>query len=281
MNKSIWYDLKLKFFKSGRPVMFYIVLNVAVFIIISLITAISSNMGYGDLFEMLVEYHLAFPSSVYLWLPHFYTLLTHQFIEVSFFHLLFNMLWLYLMGQLLMDFIKSRQFHFIYLLGGIAGALFFGAYNLIPQATPSAANATLMGASAAVMAIFAALTTLVPNYSLRLMFVGNIKVKYLFLFYLIPDIIGISQGNVAISISHFGGALFGFAYVKTLQNGTDLSAILKKKPKLKVVKNENPKPGKNVVNQKEIDAILDKISKAGYDQLSKDEKETLFKASKN
>ncbi len=262
--------------------MFYIAINVAIFIIVLVIKLISQTMGYGELFGMQVDYYLAFPSNPWLWQTHFYTAFTYQFIHAGFFHLVFNMLWLYWMGQLLSDFIKPRQFHLIYLIGGIFGAIFFAlTYNLIPFFKPSVGSAILLGASASVMAIFAALSTLVPNYSLKLMFIGDIRLKYLFLIYFLLNILGIFSENAGGSIAHFGGAFFGFIYIKMLQNGIDISALFKKKPKLKVVRNENPKRGNNVVNQKEIDSILDKISKTGYDKLSKVEKDTLFKASKN
>jgi membrane associated rhomboid family serine protease len=282
MNNSWWHDLKLRFFKSGSPAMLYIGINVICFVVISLVHVIFYLTGYGELFEVLSAYYLAFSPSPSLLLPHFYTVLTYQFIHADFFHILFNMIWLYWMGQLLSDFIKPRQFHLIYLGGGLVGALFFAViFNLIPVFKPSVNSVTLVGASAAVMAVFSAVATLVPNYNLRLMFIGDIKIKYLFFVYLLLDfVVGLPGNNAGGSLSLLGGALFGFGYIKLLQNGTDLSAIFKRRPKLKVVKNEQPKKSTNKVNQKEVDAILDKISKSGYDKLSKEEKETLFKASK-
>lgn len=282
MNNRWWHDLKDKFFKSGSPAMLYIGISVVSFVVISLVNVILFFAGYGGLFEVITDYYLAFSPSLSRMLPHFYTVLTYQFIHADFFHILFNMLWLYWMGQLLSDFIKPLQFHLIYLGGGLMGALFFALiYNLIPVFKPSVNSVTLVGASAAVMAIFTALATLVPNYSLRLLFVGEIKIKYLFLVYLFLNIIGLSAQNSGGSLSHLGGMAFGFAYIKLLQSGTDLSAIFKRKPKLKVVRNETKRTSSATINQREIDAILDKISKSGYDKLSKEEKETLFKASKN
>jgi membrane associated rhomboid family serine protease len=282
MNNSLWRDLKLKFFKSGSPALLYIGVNVGCFVVVSLLNVLFFLTGNRGLFEVIIDRYLAFSPSPSLMLPHFYTLLTYQFIHAGFLHILFNMLWLYWMGQLLLDFIKPRQFHVIYLGGGLLGALFFAViYNLIPVFNPSVNNATLVGASAAVMAVFAALATLVPNYNLRLLLIGDIKIKYLFLVYVLLDLIGLTAQNAGGSLSHLGGVLFGFTYIKLLQNGTDLSTLFTRKPKLKVVKNDQPKKAAENFNQKEIDTILDKISKSGYDKLSKEEKETLFKASKN
>ncbi len=282
MTNNLWHDLKLKFSKAGSPALLYIGINAAVFVVVSLLTVLFFLTGNKGVIDSLINQYFAFPSASGLWLTRCYTILTYQFFHADFFHILFNMLWLYWMGQIFADFVKPRQFHFVYLGGGIIGAIFFAfIFNLIPVFQPSANNATLIGSSAAVMAIFTAAATLVPNYNLRLMFVGDVKIKYLLLVYILLDLIGTTQINAGGSLSHLGGAFFGFIYVKLLQSGTDLSTIFKAKPKLRVVKNESPKKSQNMVNQKEVDAILDKISKSGYNQLSKDEKDTLFKASKN
>jgi membrane associated rhomboid family serine protease len=282
MTNNLWSDLKLKFFKSGNPVLLYIGINAAIFVVVSLLSVIFYFAGNRGFIDALVTDYLAFPAAPGLWLTHIYTLLTYQFFHADFFHVLFNMLWLFWMGQIFADFVKPRQFHFVYLGGGILGAVFFAIiFNLVPVFQNSVSGATLIGSSAAVMAVFTAAATLVPNYSLRLMFVGEVKIKYLLLVYIFLDLIGTTQINAGGSLSHLGGALFGFTYIKLLQSGTDLSAVFKKKPKLKVVKNETPTKSSNIINQREVDAILDKISKSGYDKLSKEEKETLFKASKN
>jgi hypothetical protein len=113
------------------------------------------------------------------------------------------------------------------------------------------------------------------------MLFGTVRLKYLALAYFVLDIIGMGGGNPGGSIAHIGGALMGFIFIKQLQNGNDLSKVLTKRSKLKVVKSTGSKPIKNdFTDQDTIDNILDKISKSGYDSLSKTEKEQLFKASK-
>lgn len=281
MTSSLLNDLKLKLFKSGNPVLLYIGINAAIFVVVSLLSVVFFFANQKGFVEALVSKYLAFPSLPSLWISHFYTLLTYQFFHADFFHILFNMLWLYWMGQIFVEFVKPRQFHFVYLGGGILGAIFFALiFNLVPVYI-SSVSIPLIGSSASVMAVFAAAATLVPNYSLRLMFVGEVKIKYLLLVYIFLDLIGTTSVNAGGNLAHLGGVIFGFVYVKLLQNGTDLSAIFKRKPKLKIVKNEAPKRSTTTVNQREVDAILDKISKTGYDKLSKEEKETLFKASNN
>mgnify|MGYP003583515358 CR=1 FL=1 len=282
MTNNLLNDIKYKVFKSGNPVFLYMGINIAIFVAVSLISVICFFAGYQGLIEGLINNYLAFPSNPGLWLTRFYTLLTYQFFHADIFHILFNMLWLYWMGQLFLDFAKARQFHFVYIGGGILGAILYAfMYNLIPAFQSVATTSTVIGSSAAVMAIFVAIATLVPDYSIRLLLIGNVKLKYLVLAYIILDVIAMKSYNAGGSIAHLGGALFGFIYIKLLQSGTDLSTIFKKKPKLRVVKNDAPKQTTSSVNQQEIDSILDKISKTGYDKLTREEKETLFNASKN
>ncbi|MGF1923776.1 MAG: rhomboid family intramembrane serine protease [Bacteroidia bacterium] len=280
MNRGIWDELKAKFLKSGSPAMLYIGINVLIFLIASLLEvgfAISANRGWV---ASQIQEYFAFPSTVSLLPLKFYTILTYQFFHDGIFHVLFNMLWLYWIGQIFLDFLKPRQFHFVFQGGVILGALtFLLLFNIVPAF--SAQQATLIGSSAGVMAILVATATLVPDYSIRLLLIGDLKLKYLILAYILLDIMGVAGTNAGGSIAHLGGALFGFMFVKLLQRGKDWSTIFKRKPKLKVVKSNAPRKAEPILNQQEIDAILDKISKSGYDQLTREEKETLFKASKN
>jgi membrane associated rhomboid family serine protease len=286
MSNTLIADLKFKIFRSGNPVFFYIGINAIVFIVAALIGVVvflsgQSNSGISD----FIREYLAFPASFSMFPYRFYTLITYQFFHSDFFHVLFNMLWLYWMGEIFISFLKPRQFHFVYLGGGVLGAIFFAvAFHIFPAFSANIESASIIGASAAVMAIVVATATLVPEYTMRLLFLGNVKLKYLALGYIVLSLIEIPSGNAGGSLSHLGGAFFGFFYIKLLKGGTDWSTIFKKKPNLKVVKNDSySKPGRtsSAVAQQEVDAILDKISKHGYDKLSKAEKETLFKASKH
>lgn len=288
MNKGLLQDLRYKVFQSGNPSYLYIGINTIIFVLLALINLPLFLSGNGGLaYESFIREYAGFPALISKFPERFYTILTYQFFHDGFFHLLFNMLWLYWMGRIFLEFLKPRQFHFIYLAGGFAGALvFLLAYNIFPVfAAATASGATVIGSSAAVMAIVVAAATLVPDYSIRLLFFGDIKLKYLAIAYIVMDLIGLSSGNAGGNFAHLGGALMGFSYIKLLRKGTDWSNLFKRKPKLKVVKN-NPasktvKRNGPVVDQKEIDAILDKISQSGYDKLTKEEKETLFKASKH
>lgn len=286
-KKNLFEELKYKVFQSGNPVFFYIGINTIVYVAVALFgvtyfLAGNTNVRFLD----YVSEYVAFPAALPKLPFRFYTILTYQFFHNDIFHILFNMLWLFWMGRIFLDFLKPRQFHLVYLTGGVMGAVVYAlAYNIFPVFAPYIPAAIIIGSSASVMAIAVATATLVPDYSMSLMFIGNVKLKYLLMAYIVIDLISIASQNPGGSFAHLGGALFGFVYIKLLQGGNDLSAWFERKPTLKVVKNDKPGAGarnkSNKVNQKEVDAVLDKVSKSGYDKLSREEKEILFKASKD
>lgn len=287
MNRNLFQELKYKVFQPGNPVFFYIGINILIFVVVALLGVpfFLSGKGWVD-FNGLIREYFGYPASIAKLPVRFYTVITYQFFHEGLLHVAFNMLWLYWMGNIFLDFLKPRQFHFLYLAGGIAGAAVYTlAYHIFPVFAPAVSQATVVGSSAAVMAVIVGTATLVPDYSMRLLFIGDVKLKYLAMAYIVLDLIGIASVNAGGHFTHLGGALLGFTYIKLLQNGKDWSNIFKRKPKLRVVRNEGAKPAQknktNAVDQREIDAILDKISKSGYDKLSREEKEILFKASKH
>jgi len=284
MNNT-FKDLKYKVFQSGNPLFFYIGINVMLFLLIAIIGVFSKLSGHGDMVGLFVSDYLGLPASISKLPERFYTIFTYMFIHDGILHILFNMLGLFWFGNIFMNFLKNRQFHFVYLAGGIFGGLFaVAALNIFPLYASGLAGVTIVGASAAVMAIIFASATLVPNYTIMLLFFGEVKIKWIAIIYFVLDFIAIGSVNAGGSLAHIGGALLGFTFIKSLQNGRDWSKLFERKPKLKVVRNEKPvkKPEfKGGVSQQEIDTILDKISTSGYDKLTAVEKEKLFKASKD
>jgi membrane associated rhomboid family serine protease len=284
MNNTV-KDLKYKVFQSGNPIFFYIGINVLLFLIIAVIGVFSWLSGKGDLISPLVREYVGLPAGISKLPERFYTVFTYMFIHDGILHILFNMLGLYWFGSIFMNFLKSRQFHFVYLAGGLFGGLFAVAIlNIFPVYAGGLAGVTIVGASAAVMAIIFAAATLVPNYTIMLFIFGEVKIKWIAIVYFVLDFLAIGSVNAGGSLAHIGGALIGFVFIKRLQSGSDWSKLFERKPKLKVVRNEKPvkKPEfKGGVSQQEIDAILDKISTSGYDKLTAVEKEKLFKASKD
>ena len=131
-----------------------------------------------------------------------------------------------------------------------------------------------------------ATATLLPDYTISLILIGPVRLKWIAVFFIIIDLLSVVGPNAGGYLSHIGGGIFGFFFIKSLQNGNDWSKpfenVFKPKPKLKVVsKNDYQRPKKDNIepNQEVIDQILDKISKSGYNNLSKQEKQILFKAS--
>src|SRR5690606_902568 len=244
-------------------------------------------LGFTDMpVSAYVLSWLQLPGSAMSWLYKPWTIFTYMFTQQGLFHVLFNMLWLFWLGIIFLDFLKQRQFVFVYLAGGVVGGfLFLLAYNLVPVFRGSALSTALIGSSACVSAVVFATATLLPDYTIRMLFFGNVKLKYLALAFIVIDVLAIAGLNAGESIAHIGGALFGFVYIKRLQNGQDWSRILGRREHrrrtLRVVRNERPVNEEPLVpNQEVIDRILDKISQSGYESLTKAEKEALFKASK-
>jgi membrane associated rhomboid family serine protease len=225
-----------------------------------------------------------------------WTLITYMFLHFDFLHILFNMLWLFWMGQIFLGYFDQGKLVAIYLLGGIAGGLFYVAgYNSFPVFAHIVVDSRLLGASASVIAIVTALAIYAPNHTLHLMFIGPVKMKYVALFSVLMYVIGISSTNAGGNLAHLGGAFGGIIYVLLLRKGIDpgkwinrlfsgINKTFESKPKVKVsyrkpvddidynrLKNQD----KNRMNE-----VLEKISKSGYDSLTKEEKEILFRMGK-
>lgn len=296
MNTT-WQDIRYKLLHSGSKLNLLIGINVIVFLLIN-VPAILEQLFVTGLSQpsSILAYaydYLAMPAYLPKLAIRFWTPLTYMFLHQGIFHILFNMLWLYWLGQLFEEYLGTKKTIGLYIAGGLAGALaYLVSFNLIPAFAHSEALplTTVAGASASVMAIVVATATLVPNYTLFLMFLGPVKLKWIALFYVVFDFLSIAGPNAGGEIAHLGGALLGFIYIKQIQRGNNwgenITNVFKASPKIKVVsKNANyQKSGRNTNSapqQDEIDRILDKISQTGYDSLNKSEKETLFRASNN
>jgi membrane associated rhomboid family serine protease len=280
-------EIRYTFNKDNNAVRKIIIANVAVFLVCIIVNLFMffADLG-GEPVAMALRY-FELPANLGTLLRQPWSILTYMFLHdlQSPFHILFNMLWLFWIGTILHEYIGNRKVYEAYFGGGLAGAVLF---LICMNVFPVFANAVYYayGASAGVLGVVVATATLLPNYPIRLLFLGEVKLKYIALISLLLDLIGITQSNAGGHIAHIGGALYGFVYIKYLyQDKYLLPAFIRnlftKKSKVKIhyrttyVKGENnAKP-----SQEEVDLILDKISKSGYDSLSKKEKEQLFKAS--
>ena len=196
---------------------------------------------------------------------------------------------LHFSSMLFLTFFNSKQFLGLYLLSALfSGIAFVTGYYFLHL------SSAMVGASGAIMAILVATTTYRPLMTVRLLFFGNVKLWHITAVILVLDFMQFRIENTGGHIAHLAGAFFGFIFIKLLQNGIDLSRILnnpfqksRRAPFKKVHKNypkSVPKPSSRIVvkdkTQQQIDEILDKISQSGYDCLTQEEKEFLFKAGK-
>ncbi|MFC5285087.1 rhomboid family intramembrane serine protease [Pedobacter alpinus] len=287
---NVLNELKFKIFASGSRVNLLIAINVAIFLFFSLLSVFEYLFTKQSNINNFVFNFLAVPTFLPKLLYRFWTPFTYMFLHDGFFHILFNMLWLFWMGKILEGFLNSKKLTFVYLAGGLSGAFFYIlCYNIIPAYADASLSSAAVGASASVTAILVATATLVPNYTIHLMFIGAVRLVWIAIVYIIIDILSLAGSNAGGYLSHLGGAIFGFLFIKALQSGNDwckpFENVFEPKAKLKVVSKQEHKVSFNIrtdmPNQEIIDAILDKISKNGYDNLTAKEKETLFKLSTN
>jgi len=228
------------------------------------------------------------------WKP--WSILSYAFFHYGIIHFVFNMLMLHFTSRLFLTFFTQKQLLGIYLLSAIFSGLFFLlGYHYLPILIN--VSTSVVGASGAIMAILIATTTYQPFMDVRLALFGKVKLWQITVLFLFLDLIQLPMNNTGGHIAHLSGAFFGYIYIKLLQNGTDLSKIVdsilsmfskKQSTPFKKVHVNPKKPAfkrdsKIVVEdktQQQLDEILDKISKSGYDSLTIEEKEFLFKAGK-
>jgi membrane associated rhomboid family serine protease len=284
-------DLKLQY-KIGGIVTRLIFWNAALFVLPWLLFALLSLLGVN--IDYIHYVSLSSNPAHLLWKP--WSLLSYAFFHSGIMHIIFNMIVLNFAGRLFMTYFTSKQLLGLYVLSaifaGISYILVFYVLNI---------NAPIVGASAAIMAVLVATTTYHPLMDLRLLIIGNVKLWHITAVIVIVDLMQLRSENMGGHISHLSGAFFGFIFIKLLQNGTDLSTVVTRiidffanlfkkntsTPFKKVHKNYSKPLEKSVSkivtkdkSQQQIDEILDKISQSGYDSLTKEEKEFLFKVGK-
>ncbi|MCK6609695.1 MAG: rhomboid family intramembrane serine protease [Bacteroidia bacterium] len=286
---NLFEELKFKF-NRGNAIVRIIMINVLVFIVFGLTnTLFILTMGsqaqdavqnFRNWFELPASF------SRLLYQP--WSLFTYMFLHNGFLHLIFNMLWLYWIGQILQQFLGNAKTYVAYLLGGLSGAIaYLVVYNISPFLQPTVSLAFVVGASAAVYAVVFASATLSPDYELSLFLIGPVKLKFIALATILIDLIMIPvDGNAGGHIAHLGGAFFGFLYIKQLYSHNFLSKGFDKLESLFAPKPESNlrvyhrsafirKEEKGRPTQEEIDQILDKINSKGISVLSQKERDLL------
>lgn len=295
MNRII--DDLVNQFKHGSMMIKLLLVNAIVFFLVQVVLLFFFLSGlHGNNF--IISY-LALPADVHELLLKPWTLISYMFLHEGFMHILFNMLWFYWFGKIFLTMFSNRQLLNVYLLGGLAGAGFYLlSYNIFPVFETVMPIAKALGASAAVLAVVLAVASYMPNYTIYLMFIGPVKLKYIAIFTVALDILSIPSGNAGGHIAHLGGAAFGFLFGYQMRINKDITAFMDGvfhffqdlfKPKSKFKVHNNPYKTKSDWeyntrknnDQKRIDEILDKIAQSGYDSLTKEEKDILFRSSKN
>lgn len=286
-------DLKYKFYNLD-PFGKIIAITAVIFIIDLVLTS---------LLRFNVTKYFMLPSGFTDFILQPWSLITYGFIHSDIWHVVFNMLFLYYLSRIASNLFKTKMILNVYFLGIIFGGLtYLAVANVLPASFFDIKNGVLVGASAGVSALLVFVALYMPNSEIRLFNVFNVKWKYIALFFIGFDVIrilmGINQGGY---IAHLGGYLLGYLYATKLKDGKDIglgferlmdtvATWFKPKSNLKTVyrkKRKDEFAGKTKQefntfnNQKKIDLILDKISKSGYESLTSEEKEFLFKAGKN
>ncbi|WP_203292927.1 rhomboid family protein [Luteirhabdus pelagi] len=287
MDNNLTYQ-----FKTANVAIKLIVINVAIFLVVSLLSFVL------DVNTTTLTRWFVLPEELGELILQPWSIITYSFLHAGFWHIFWNMLWLYFMSRFILNLFSEKRFLTIYLLGAICGGLLYiAAYNVFPVFEGS--RGYLLGASAAVRAIVIFIAAYTPHAKIRI-FVFNIKLWHIGAFVVLSDLIQLpTSGNAGGLIAHLGGAILGYAYAVQLKKGNDIGrwfeslmdtvqgwfAPRKKRPFKTVhrthaqTKNTyRPQKEDKSDHQKKVDAILDKIGKSGYDSLTKEEKDFLFKA---
>lgn len=310
--RSIWDELRAAF-RTGNMVTKLVLVNFVVWVSLSLVYLLLwVTMGWMGNFNLWffnnIVSHLCMQAVPFKLLTHPWTLFTSIFLHQDFWHVITNIIWLYLFGTVVGDLIGDRRVLPIYLMGGLVGNLLF---MLSANIFSGVVGLYALGASGAVMAFAGTALMLAPDYRVALLLLGEVKLKYIVLVMVLLDLLGISYtNNTGGHVAHLGGFFFGILFVYRLRDGHDLLRPMhyiidrivlffkqekmprqtpRRKPTLQKVyqqpdgRSRNVRevvPGDPSVFQEKLDAILDKIKAEGYDSLNQEEKEFLFQASK-
>ncbi|MBR5695503.1 MAG: rhomboid family intramembrane serine protease [Paludibacteraceae bacterium] len=278
-------------FKNGTTLTKLIYINLGVFLVISIAQAL---LGLFNINTEWVD-SLMLPAQVSTFAHRPWSILTYMFFHKSFIHILFNLLMLYWFGKLFLQYCSQHDLVGLYILGGIAGgATYIIAFNLLPKFAPVVGLSMLLGASASVMAITIATAVFAPNQTMRLVLIGDVKIKWIALVSVLISLMQINAENAGGELAHIGGAIAGYIFAIEYKKGKNITDWINnilhraanlihgagRKPKMKVshtnMESDQEYNYRKKQENDEIDKILDKIKSSGYESLSDDEKGKLF-----
>ena len=297
-------DFKSEFNKPNNTLVQLILINTVIFLTVIMVLVVTTLSGQSAAYDWVVS-QLVMPWEPMALARKPWTILTHAFTHADPFHILWNMLFLYWFGKLIEEYLGSRRLVGLYILGALGGGLcYFASYNLIPYFSTQVGGKVLLGASGAALSVAVGAATLLPNYTFHLLLIGPVRIKYIVLFFVVLSFFNSVGSNAGGNLAHLGGALVGFSYIKLLQAGSDLgrpiywlmdqwSNLFRTKPPVKVSQRQrstqtaasayvsvgSSSTTSSMPDQDEVDAILDKIGRSGYESLTREEKQKLFRAS--
>lgn len=271
-----------------------IFINIGVFFVIKILS-IFATLFKLDVVDIINIF--ALPSKPSMIVNQLWSIITYMFVHESFWHIFWNMLWIYWFGKIFLNYFTGKNLASLYVLGGLAGGLLYIlSFNFIPYYIDMN-NRWLIGASASVLAIVMASAFYRPEVNIHLLFFGSIRIVYIALGIFILDFFSLDDiANPGGHVAHIGGALIGYLFAVQYKKGKDITGFISKSidrifsifkkrnnPKLKVRSQNfnNYKKGPTTTNNDDvIDSILDKLKKSGYGSLTSEEKRHLFDASK-
>lgn len=288
-------DIKYRFSRKD-VLMKLIIINVSIYLLLVLTSVVATLFKLGSIYNLIEYVGVSSDMSVLIQRP--WTLFTYMFVHDydGILHILFNMLFLFWFGQIFLSYFSSKNLGSLYVLGGLAGAVFYIIlFNTIPYFIDMP-RLPMIGASGAVMAVIFAASFYNPDRRINLLLLGSVKVIYVAIFIFIVDFIALkSSTNPGGHVAHIGGAILGYIYATQYRKGKDITRwvnslldkifnMFKPKPNMKVKYKHNEtdyeyNKRKHAATE-DIDNILDKIKASGYGSLTQDEKKRLFDASK-
>lgn len=292
-------ETALKRFASATMLMKIVVINVAVFLVLNIISIVMIFAG-EESGRFIVEQWVAMPGNFGRLARHAWTPLSYMFSQIEPLHLIFNMLWLYWFGIVFQLLSTPKRMIGLYLLGGLGGAaLYLLAVNTIPYFAGH--GGLLIGSSASVIAIVTATAIMAPDYRMNLLFLGAVSLKWIAIATIGIDLLSVTGSNAGGHIAHLGGAAVGAIFALGLKRGHDITAplnslidaivnLFRRRPKVRPARfrasgaPSAPRPkapsAASAADQAELDKILDKIKKSGYSSLTADERARLFDVSR-
>lgn len=292
-------ETALKRFASATMLMKIVVINVAVFLVLNIISIVMIFAG-EESGRFIVEQWVAMPGNFGRLARHAWTPLSYMFSQIEPLHLIFNMLWLYWFGIVFQLLSTPKRMIGLYLLGGLGGAaLYLLAVNTIPYFAGH--GGLLIGSSASVIAIVTATAIMAPDYRMNLLFLGAVSLKWIAIVTIGIDLLSVTGSNAGGHIAHLGGAAIGAIFALGLKRGHDITAplnslidaivnLFRRRPKVRPARfrasaaPSAPRPkapsAASAADQAELDKILDKIKKSGYSSLTADERARLFDVSR-